>query len=130
MSNTIQAVLAQTFKRVLLVCGVTCVVFIATNRIDLISGLLFGATVSFANFFIMGKHITSTARTVLNSGSSKVSKRLIAGYFLRYGILAASFLIVAWSQLFEIFSFIFGIFIVHIAIYWEFFLGRGYADKN
>ncbi len=95
----------------------------------LIAGLLFGAAIGLINFFLAGKDISRTADVILKTKKTGTSKKILAGFFLRYTILALAFLITAKYDALAIPSFVVGLLLIQGLLYVEYIWGCNHAHK-
>lgn len=120
MDNSVDGVLKQVIKTVLLICCFLSVIFWITSYRHLIAGLVFGSVIGCLNFFLMARELVKTTQLVQETGDSKKSRKIVFGYFMRYAILALSFIIVGKSQYFAVIPFVIGLMLVQITIYLQY----------
>ncbi len=121
MNENIHDVLSRVLKKVIGLGIAVSIVCAVTGYSHWITGLWFGSIVSYANFILMSKELAKAARVAVSSQPKVSSRKIMFGYFLRYAIIALSLVLVAISDVVELIPFMCGLFMVHIAIYIEYF---------
>ena len=117
MDESVDKILKQVGATVFFICLVLSVVFWVSSYSNLIAGLVFGSVIGCLNFFLMAREIMKTTHLVQQTGDSKKSRKIVFGYFMRYVILALSFVIVGKSQYLAVIPFVIGLMLVQFTIY-------------
>ena len=129
MDDSIKEVLIRVVKTVFFICLLLSAVFWLAAYRHFISGLVFGSTIGCLNFFLMAREIVKTTQLVQQTGDTKKSRKIVFGYFMRYVILALSFVIVAKSQYLALIPFVIGLMLVQVTIYLQ-YSWRGNDSNN
>jgi len=129
MDDSVGKVLKRVSGTVFFICLLLSAVFWISSYPNLIAGLVFGSIIGCLNFFLMAREIVKTTHLVQKTGDSKKSRKIVFGYFMRYVILALSFVIVGKSQHLSIIPFVIGLMLVQLTIYLQ-YSWRGNGTNN